>query len=366
MATLKHSLKSFLLREENENNPFAMSDAEILEHICATHVHDHSAPMFDLDSLFAIVEDILKCSTHIVDNVSHGIHGSPEHISHKIPQASFFSPLCTLKQISHEMSCKTPGEDIAHKTTLAILNKLSGYSWDAKAVLTLASFALEYGDFWLLSQLQPTDPLAKSVAILKRVPALTRPAALQKHCQDIVELNNLIKASLQVIEAIFELEKLTSYDVKEVPALAPAMEQIPIDVYWAIITIVACVTQIDCLTNDLEERQELSHFGQKINIILSKLRRQISLCMQQIEEAEYYKRLRKIVRTPTEIIEFFKATILGSCGFPWWRNGTVRCKKDEFLRSKMPWRVQVHQGGMALQEDAYVCGYEPSREGVET
>ena len=148
------------------------------------------------------------------------------------------------------MSCKPLGPEIAHKTTLNILNKLSSYSWDAKAVLTLAAFALEYGDFWMLSQFQPTDPLAKSLAILKRVPVLTKPAQLKKHRQAIVELNNLIKASLQVIEAIFELEKLTTYDTKQVPALAPAMDQIPVDVYWAIITIVACVTQIDCLTTD--------------------------------------------------------------------------------------------------------------------
>ena len=150
------------------------------------------------------------------------------------------------------MSCKPPGEDIAHKTTLCILNKLSNYNWDAKAVLTLAAFALEYGEFWLLAQLQnqPLEPIAKSLAILKRVPALTKPQAIRKHRQAIVEINNLIKATLQVIEVIFELESLSSYDTKDVPALAPAMEQIPVDVYWSIITIVAIVTQIDCITTD--------------------------------------------------------------------------------------------------------------------
>ena len=148
------------------------------------------------------------------------------------------------------MSCKPPGEEIAHKTTLAILNKLSNFEWDAKAILTLAAFALEYGEFWLLAQHQPTDLLAKSVAVLKRVPQLTRPAAVQKHRQAIIELNNLVKTTLQVIELIFELEKLTTYDTKEVPALLPAIEQIPVDVYWAIITIVAIVTQIECLTTE--------------------------------------------------------------------------------------------------------------------
>lgn len=150
-----------------------------------------------------------------------------------------------------QMSCKPPSEEIAHKTTLAILNKLSNYDWDAKAVLTLAAFAMEFGEFWLLTQHQPTDLLARSVGVLKRVPVLTRPAAMQKHRQAIIELNSLVKTTLLVIELIFELEKLSSsYDTKDVPALELAIEQIPVDVYWAIITVAAIVTQIDCLTTD--------------------------------------------------------------------------------------------------------------------
>ncbi|XP_027367350.1 protein SIEVE ELEMENT OCCLUSION B-like [Abrus precatorius] len=307
MAT-KHSLMSLFHRNaESEHNPLNMSDEQILEQIYSTHVHSHTK--FDVDSLFILVENTLRRSTHIVDNVVQGSNVSLEQVDDNIPN-NFNSPLCTLKQISFEMSCKPPGEEIAHKTTIGILNKLSNYEWDAKAVLTLGAFAVEYSEFWLLTQHQPTDPpLAKSVAVLKRVPVLTRPAALQKHRQHIVELNNLVRTTLQVIEVIFELEKLTTYDTKDVPALLPAIEQIPVDVYWAIITVVAIVTQIDCLTNESEHKQELSHYGQKINIILSKLRKRIMLCRQQIEEAEYYKRLRKFFQTPTEIMEVFKFLI---------------------------------------------------------
>ncbi|KAL1317491.1 hypothetical protein AAHE18_15G137700 [Arachis hypogaea] len=43
-----------------------------------------------------------------------------------------------------------------------------------------------------------------------------------------------------------------------------------------------------------EYKQELSHYGQKINIILSKLKKQITLCNLQIEEAEYIRKLRKL------------------------------------------------------------------------
>ncbi|XP_020222813.1 protein SIEVE ELEMENT OCCLUSION B isoform X2 [Cajanus cajan] len=303
----KHSLKSLFHRTSetsSEHNPLSMSDEQILEQIYSTHVHSHTK--FDVDSLFILVENTLRRSTLIVDTVVQGSKASLEQVEDKIPQANFNSPLCTLRQISSEMSCKPAGEEIAHKTTMTILVKLSNYEWDAKAVLTLAAFAMEYGEFWLLAQHQPTDPIAKSVAFLKRVPVLTRPAAVQKHRQAIIELNNLVKTTLQVIELIFELEKLTSFDTKDVPALLPAIEQIPVDVYWAIITIVAIVTQIDYLTTETGNKQDLSHYGQKINIILSKLRKQITLCRQQIEEAEYHHRLRKFFQTPTEIMEVFK------------------------------------------------------------
>ncbi|KAL2325100.1 hypothetical protein Fmac_024158 [Flemingia macrophylla] len=303
----KHSLKSLFHRTgetSHENNPLSMSDEQILEQIYTTHVHSHTK--FDVDSLFILVENTLRRSTLIVDSVVQGSKATLEQVEDKIPQANFNSPLCTLRQISSEMSCKPAGEEIAHKTTMTILVKLSNYEWDAKAVLTLAAFAMEYGEFWLLAQHQPTDPIAKSVAFLKRVPVLTRPAAVQKHRQAITELNNLVKTTLQVIELIFELEKLTSFDTKDVPALLPAIEQIPVDVYWAIITIVAIVTQIDYLTTETGNKQDLSHYGQKINIILSKLRKQIMLCRQQIEDAEYHHRLRKFFQTPTEIMEVFK------------------------------------------------------------
>ncbi|AES61017.1 putative sieve element occlusion [Medicago truncatula] len=293
-----------------DHNPLTMSDEHILEEIYSTHVH--SDTKFDAEYLFNIAGNILTRSTHVVDNFvqGHEQQTSLEQLDNINPPASFTSPLCTLKKINSEMACKAPGEEIAYRTTLAILNKLSNYSWVAKGVLTLSAFALEYGEFWLLSQYLPTEPLAKSLAIMKRVPQLTKPELLKKHRYAVLEVNNLIKATSQLIDIIIALERLNSrHDIKEVPALAPALEQFPVDVYWVIITIVAIVTQIECLTTDSEERQDLSQFGQKINIIISKLRKHVSQITIQIDEAEYNKLLKKLFQTPTEIMEVFKVLI---------------------------------------------------------
>ncbi|KAE8022600.1 hypothetical protein FH972_008386 [Carpinus fangiana] len=286
---------------------FAFSDHEIMNQIYATHVHDDEK--FDVESLFIVVENILKRATQVADNVVLGTQGTVEHLEEKTPKATFSPPLCTLKNISCEMQCKAPGEETAYKTTLSILNKLSNYSWDTKAVLTLAAFALDYGDFWLLAQSQSTDQLAKSVGTLRRVSVLLKRPTLQKHRQALIELNTVIRSTLEVIECIFELEKLSNYDTKDVPALSTGMDHIPVDVFWAIVTVVASTTQLCCLTSDDDKKQELSQYSQKINVILTKLRRQITLCRQQIEEVEAYWKLNKLFRTPTEIMEVFKGLI---------------------------------------------------------
>jgi hypothetical protein len=46
---------------------FASSDLEIMNQIYATHVHNDEK--FDVESLFIVVENILKRATQIVDNV---------------------------------------------------------------------------------------------------------------------------------------------------------------------------------------------------------------------------------------------------------------------------------------------------------
>ncbi|KAK7815166.1 protein sieve element occlusion b [Quercus suber] len=132
-----------------------MSDEQITNHIYATHVHADD-DNFDEDSLFAI-----------------GTHGHPENIEEKAPKAGFIPPLCTLKHLS---------------------------SLDSKAVLTLAAFAMEYGEFWLLTELHSSDQLAKPIGILKRVPTILSRLGLQKHKKVIVELNNLVKVNIDVLK----------------------------------------------------------------------------------------------------------------------------------------------------------------------
>ncbi|KAF3456882.1 hypothetical protein FNV43_RR01536 [Rhamnella rubrinervis] len=267
----------------DELSSLTMSNDKIMESIYATHVHVHGDhDKFDVHSLFIHVKNILMNATQIVDNAVQGTRAHVEHIDVKNPKASLISsPLCILKKITCELSCKAPGEEIAHRTTLSILNKLSCYSWDAKAVLTLAAFALDYGEFWLLSRMYQSDQLAKSLAVLKQVPVLQKPSAMEKHRRALMELNNLIKATLQVIECIFELVEFSHFHLK-LPALSTAMDHIPVDVYGAIKTLAACATKITILTSNEDREQDLSVYSYRLHCILNNLKKQLLICKKQI------------------------------------------------------------------------------------
>ncbi|KAL0010156.1 hypothetical protein SO802_005264 [Lithocarpus litseifolius] len=150
------------------------------------------------------------------------------------------------------MACKPLGEDTAQKTSMSILEKLSKHAWHAKALLTLAAFAVDYGDFWLLALLYTSDKSAKSVGILKGMPNIYTNSWFQKHSGEIAELNKLINATLDVIEHILKLEDLAVKHAEEdLPEFSEAaLHYIPLNVYYAIQTVAACTTRMCCLFND--------------------------------------------------------------------------------------------------------------------
>ncbi|KAF4353562.1 hypothetical protein G4B88_003113 [Cannabis sativa] len=269
--------------EDEVISVFTMSDKTIKDLIFATHVHsDHKS--FDEDSLFLVVENVVMRSSQIIDEIIQGVTVHVDNIE-EFTEAKLSVPLCTLKAINKELSFKAPNEQTAHKTTMAILGKLSNYSWEAKAVLALAAFAFEFGDLWLMAQLYHSDPLAQHLAVLKRVPALIKTTSeLQKRRQAVFELSSLIMVAMRVIAIFDEFERLTAgYDVKGIPGLSSALDHMPVDVYWAILTIAACATKLSILTSDdPDQDHDLSPYAQKISYILNRLTMQLNVIRRQL------------------------------------------------------------------------------------
>ena len=142
--------------------------------------------------------------------------------------------------------CLTGGD--GHTTALALFHTVGNFHWDAKLVLTLAAFALNYGEFWLLAQIYSSNQLARSMAILKQVPMIMEHSAPLKPRFDA--LNKLIKAVLELTQCIIRFKELPSmYITHEVPAMARALNTIPTAVYWNVRGIIACAAQITSLTS---------------------------------------------------------------------------------------------------------------------
>ncbi|KAF4404214.1 hypothetical protein G4B88_014670 [Cannabis sativa] len=293
---------------------FTMSDKKINDLIYATHVHADES--FDEDSLFIIVENVLKSSNQIIDKIVQGIH------VHDVDN----------------LSCKAPNEVTAHETTLAILNKLSNYSWEAKAVLALAAFAFEFGDFWLIAQLYNSDSLAKQLGVLKRVPSLIKTSELVKRRQAVLELSSLVNVTMRVIAMFDEFEKLSAYDVKDIPGLSVALDHLPVDVYWAILTIAACATKHCILISDKGGR-DLQEALQAVNIDVLR-RKNVFMFFSGVEITEEDISILKPVYEETKKEKSY--TIVWIPIVEKWSDEIK--KKYETLKSKMPWYC-LHQFG---------------------
>ncbi|XP_016647183.1 PREDICTED: protein SIEVE ELEMENT OCCLUSION B-like [Prunus mume] len=319
---------------------FSMTDTEILEGIYATHVVSHEHDRLDVHSLFSITESILKCSKQIVDNITQKVpRVHAETMDGITITPGFSTPLCVLKSIVREVPCKAPGESYAHDATLKILNKVSKYSWEAKAVLALAAFSLEYGEFWLSAQHQQSDQLAMSVAFLKGVPVLLKPENLEQRGKAVADLNNVMMSTLQVIDCIFQLEKLSisHNEVKELrEILASARKDISVNVYWCIITMVACATNVTLLTSNEGKSHDLVQYTHKVTIILNKLKQQLKICKEEIEKLQTYTKLKQLFQIPTEVMEVIKTLIFskGDAETTIFNGSTQKMVQVDILRTK--------------------------------
>ncbi|KAE8665879.1 hypothetical protein F3Y22_tig00112523pilonHSYRG00053 [Hibiscus syriacus] len=240
------------------------------------------------DGRFIDVKPILR----IIDN---GGQGQMDAIDDKSSSAAIDGNCMldglayVIHKISCEISCKCSGGGDAHATTMVLLNTLSSYSWDAKVVLTLAAFAVNFGEFWLVLQLCTTNSLAKSVALLKQLPdVLEYSHTLKPHFD---ALHQLIKAMMEVTKCIFEFTDLPSqYISSDVPPMSVAIAHIPTAAYLTIRSVVACAAQITSLvrmrhefSTSTSEAWELSSLAHKVSSIHEHLQKILHLCYQHIE-----------------------------------------------------------------------------------
>ncbi|KAJ6965637.1 protein SIEVE ELEMENT OCCLUSION B-like [Populus alba x Populus x berolinensis] len=296
LPLIRHPAQGFnasqQLIKSDRGSMLTMSDDNVMmKQIVGTHAPDGRE--VDVKPLLLLVEDILKRATQQIDTslTTSQAHAEMEDKTHQVNFVSMLDALSyTIDRISCEIAYKALGGTDAHATTVSLFNMLTSYSWDAKLVLTLSAFALNYGEFWLLAQIYSSNQLAKSMAILRQLPSIMEHSGPLKPRFDAI--NNLIKVMMDVARCVVEFKDLPpAYISNEVPALSTAMAHIPTAVYWTMRSVVACAAQITSLTTMGQEFSmstnvawELSTLAHKLSNILDHLRKQLDTCYQYIDE----------------------------------------------------------------------------------
>ncbi|XP_052887373.1 protein SIEVE ELEMENT OCCLUSION B-like [Gossypium arboreum] len=286
--------------QNSMGNEHWMFDDAMNERILSTHVPD--GRFVDVTPVLQVTSNVLG---HIIPNINLSMNGHIDASDDQTNLSAADGALDALHKICCELSCKCSRGD-AHATTMGIFNKLSSYSWGAKVVLTLAAFAVNFGEFWLIAQLCTSNSLAKSVALLKQPDILEHSQTLKTHFD---ALSKLINAMVNVTKCIVELTELPSkYISIDEPPLSTAMAHIHTATYWIISSVVVCVGQITGLmgmrqefTISTSDAWELSSLAHKVSSIHEHLQSRLRLCYERIDEKklmEDFEHFKRTIETP--------------------------------------------------------------------
>ncbi|XP_054820695.1 protein SIEVE ELEMENT OCCLUSION B-like [Prosopis cineraria] len=121
----------------------------------------------NVEALFMVVSNIMEASFKVSDpNIKLNVNKED-----KATLSGFKSPIERLQKIACQMRRIVP--DAAQETTVKMMTDLrKEYPWHAIAVMALAGFALDYGNFHLLSQVKDGEHLGTSLAVLNDVQAV--------------------------------------------------------------------------------------------------------------------------------------------------------------------------------------------------
>ncbi|CAL5421235.1 unnamed protein product [Camellia sinensis] len=239
---------------------FATSDEDaMMKQIQTTHVPDGRE--VDVKPLIYIIEDIMHRATPSIPGLG-------------LPLVS--AQLDTLEDVR---TLQDGFSDMLELLTYPINRISCEISCNSKVVIALAAFAVNYGEFGLVAQLYPSNPLAKCVAFLKHLPdMLKRTDSLKPKFEALI---NLIKAMLDVTKCIIEFKELPSqYITPDMSEMVFAIAYTPTAIYWTIRSIVAYASEIMNLIGMGHkymtlEVEQLSSLGYKVNNIHNQLQKQL-------------------------------------------------------------------------------------------
>lgn len=213
----------------------------------------------------------------------------------------------TINELYCEITCKALHTNDACQTMTALFDKLSSFSWDVKAVLTLSAFSAYYAEYRRLAQSEESDYNIKLAAALR---------GLRAHNLNIRPLKDLIKVTLEFIK----------HTVKFANDLAAI--NIGAIFYQSIIGVIGCSFLFSAMIS-----AGIEFPGQDLKTFLDQVTKKYESFKKQVEEHDeerQYKKLKELRRNPAGIVEL--VTVLSSAEvYQCWTKKTV---KVEELKNK--------------------------------
>ncbi|XP_052203991.1 protein SIEVE ELEMENT OCCLUSION B-like [Diospyros lotus] len=246
-------------------------EALMMKRILATHKH-LDVNKFDPNPLLHAINDVIQHAKGIP--VEGNASGPEGHLRYNLQHL----PYEAIKSVSCEFSCKHSGASTTSEVAIRVFQSLGNYSWEAKAVITLAAFAANYGSYVSISKLYGNNDLfSKSTAFLQLSPYLLKqtPLKLQPEALKVVE------AILDLAKYIIEIKSFQSQYVQHkmfASIFAVHENDLAKAVYMSIQTTVACASILMntvALGNEYTpspvEAEELLNFEMQLKVIHSTL-----------------------------------------------------------------------------------------------
>ncbi|KAF8021011.1 hypothetical protein BT93_G1426 [Corymbia citriodora subsp. variegata] len=170
----------------------------------------------------------------------------------------------------------------------SLFDKLSSFSWDVKAVLTLSAFSVYYAEHQRLAQMEESDYYFGLAAALRG----RRAGKL-----DVEELKDLIRETLNFTKYTVEFA-----NSKEFTA-SPASINIRASFYHIIFAVIGCSVMFSGMISSKEfVGQDLLPFSNRIKTKHNSFKEEVDNLRE--EEKRQYKKLKELCRSPDSAVNF--------------------------------------------------------------
>ncbi|QHO35086.1 Protein SIEVE ELEMENT OCCLUSION B [Arachis hypogaea] len=270
-------------------NPFNVPNDNLIS-FNISPLHNPQAISYDVDSLFNVLSDIVISTSTISLDFQQVTLDLGQN---KVPQVALQPAYNLLSEIACQMTCHSFNASNAHKSVVGVLEKLRSYTWDAKAVIALSAFALNYVKPLRLTVAQEASQ--KQNALELHLFTLATEGILPAQSVSNVT-SNLVKITLELIKGIITLEKLfvnKSYTIKHFPTLCN--DSRALYAYWAIFSLFVCANQTGW------EEIQYSWILQKLNAILDQLKSYLQkIRIQQVQWQHLIWRI-EVLQKPSSV-----------------------------------------------------------------